>query len=323
MVVTITHRGYIKRVPLASYEKQRRGGKGKTAVTTYEDDFIESFFTCNTHDTLLFVTDRGQLHWLKVYRIPEGSRTAKGKAVVNLINLMADEKIQSIIPTTDFSEEKSLVFFTRAGVVKRTNLSEFSNIRSNGVKAINLDDDDSLITAKIAGPEIKYLFIMTKLSQCIKFEIEKTRDQGRNTRGVRGIKFKHSGDVVVDANIIRDEEQEILVVAEKGIGKRTDAGEYRLTNRGGSGVIAMKMTPKTGKHVVGCLMVDEYMDMMALTKAGKMIRVDMQTISKSSRNTSGVYIVKGDEVASISRCPKQVEEDEDENEELIIPPVVE
>jgi len=313
MVVTITHRGYIKRVPLASYEKQKRGGKGKTAVTTYEDDFIENFFTCNTHDTLLFVTDRGQLHWLKVYRIPEGSRIAKGKAVVNLINLVADEKIRSIIPTTDFSEDKGLVFFTQNGVVKRTNLSEFSNIRSNGVRAIVLDEDDALITAKIANQDIKYLFIVTKYAQCIKFEIEKTREQGRSTRGVRGIKFKHEGDEVVDANIIANDEQEILMIAEKGIGKRTDAGEYRLTNRGGSGVIAMKMTTKTGKNIIGCLMVDGEMDMMALTKSGKMIRVDMQTISKSSRNTSGVYIVKGDDVASISRCPKE-EKDEDEVE---------
>jgi DNA gyrase subunit A len=315
MVVTITHRGYIKRVPLANYEKQKRGGKGKTAVTTYEDDFIESFFTCNTHDTLLFVTDRGQLHWLKVYRIPEGSRTAKGKAVVNLISLIADEKIQSIIPTTDFSEEKGLVLFTKNGVVKRTNLSEYSNIRSNGVRAIVLDDNDELITAKIADQSVKYLFILTKLAQCIKFDIEKTREQGRSTRGVRGIKFKHADDVVVDANIIASDEQEILVVSEKGIGKRTDAGEYRLTNRGGSGVIAMKMTAKTGKYIVGCLMVDESMDMMALTKAGKMIRVDMQTISKSSRNTSGVYIVKGDDVSSISRCPKKEEDIDDEDED--------
>jgi len=318
MVVTITHRGYIKRVPLANYEKQRRGGKGKTAVTTYEDDFIESFFTCNTHDTLMFITDRGQLHWLKVYRIPEGSRTAKGKAVVNLIQLQPDEKIQSIIPTTDFSEEKSLVFFTENGIVKRTNLSEFSNIRSNGVRAIILDDDDTLITAKIATPETKYLFILTKYAQCIKFEIDKTRDQGRSTRGVRGIKFKHEGDRVVDANIIDSDEQEILTVSEKGIGKRTTAGEYRLTNRAGSGVIAMKLNAKTGKHVVGCVIVNENMDMMALTKGGKMIRVDMQSISKSSRNTSGVYIVKGDDVASISRCPKKEtpEDGDDEENEL-------
>ncbi|WP_458700869.1 DNA gyrase subunit A [Sulfurospirillum sp. 1307] len=318
MVVTITHRGYIKRVPLKAYEKQRRGGKGKTAVTTYDDDFIESFFTCNTHDTLLFITDRGQLHWLKVYRIPEGSRTAKGKAVVNLLKLEADEKIRSIIPTTDFSKDKSLVFFTKNGVVKRTNLSEFSNVRTSGVRAIVLDEDDTLITAKIADRDVKYLFIVTKLAQCIKFEIEKTREQGRSTRGVRGIKFKHESDEVVDGNVIKSDEEEILVVSEKGIGKRTEASEYRLTNRGGSGVIAMKMTSKTGKHVVGCLMVDESMDMMALTKSGKMIRVDMQSISKSGRNTSGVYIVKGDDVKSISRCPKKEEDmQEDENTTLI------
>ncbi len=315
MVVTITHRGYIKRVPLSNYEKQRRGGKGKTAVTTYEDDFIENFFTCNTHDTLLFITDRGQLHWLKVYRIPEGSRTAKGKAVVNLLKLEADEKIRSIIPTTDFSEEKSLVFFTKNGIVKRTNLSEFSNIRSSGVRAIVLDDDDTLITAKIADKDVKYLFIVTKMAQCIKFDINKTREQGRSTRGVRGIKFKYDGDEVVDGNVIKSDDEEILIVSEKGIGKRTEAAEYRLTNRGGVGVIAMKMTNKTGKYVVGCVMVDESMDMMALTKSGKMIRVDMQSISKSGRNTSGVYIVKGDDVVSISRCPKEEKHDDDEGSE--------
>jgi len=317
MVVTITHRGYIKRVPLAQYEKQHRGGKGKTAVTTYDDDFIESFFTCNTHDTLLIVTNRGQLHWLKVYRIPEGSRTAKGKAIVNLINLVQDEEIQSIIPTTDFNEENSLVFFTKNGIVKRTNLSEFSNVRSNGVRAIVLDEDDILVTAKISTKDTQYLFILTHLAQCIKFEIGKTRDQGRTTRGVRGIKFKHEGDFVIDANIITNDEQEILTVSEKGIGKRTTAEEYRLTNRAGSGVIAMKLNNKTGNNVVGCLMVDETMDMMALTKTGKMIRVDMQTISKSGRNTSGVFIIKGDDVISISRCPKKDEtlNDEEDSEE--------
>jgi len=317
MVVTITHRGYIKRVPLALYEKQRRGGKGKTALTTYDDDFIKNFFTCMTHDTLMFITDRGQLHWLKVYRIPEGSRTAKGKAVVNLINLLPDEKIRSILPTTDFSDEKSLVFFTRNGIVKRTKLSEFSNIRSNGVRAIVLDDDDTLITAKIATPETKYLFILTKKAQCIKFEIDKTRDQGRSTRGVRGIKFKYADDKVVDANIISSDEEEILTVSEKGIGKRTTASEYRLTNRAGSGVIAMKLNQKTGNRVVGCVMVDENMDMMALTKEGKMIRVDMQSISKSSRNTSGVYIVKGDDVVNIARCPKiESSRDDEEDDEF-------
>jgi DNA gyrase subunit A len=314
MVVTISHRGYIKRVPLTSYEKQKRGGKGKTALTIYDDDFIENFFTCNTHDTLLIVTDLGQLHWLKVYRIPEASRTAKGKAVVNLINLQDGEKIRSIIPSTDFSDDKSLALFTQNGIVKRTNLSEFSNVRNNGVRAIILNDDDALITAEITTKDTKYLFIVTEMAQCIKFDIKNTREQGRNTKGVRGIKFKHDEDKVVDANVIDSNEQEILTVSEKGIGKRTTADEYRLTNRGGSGVIAMKMTSKTGKKIVGCLMVDESMDMMALTKAGKMIRVDMQTISKSSRNTSGVYIVKGDGVASISRCPKKEDQEKEDDE---------
>jgi len=162
MVVTITHRGYIKRVPVKQYEKQRRGGKGKTAVTTHDDDFIESFFISNTHDTLMFITDRGQLYWLKVYKIPEGSRTAKGKAVVNLIQLQPGENIMAIIPTTDFDESKSLAFFTKNGIVKRTNLSEFKNIRAVGVRAITLDEDDELVTAKIVLPDTQSLFILTK-----------------------------------------------------------------------------------------------------------------------------------------------------------------
>lgn len=308
MVVSISHRGYIKRVALANYEKQKRGGKGKTAVTTYDDDYTEDFFTCTAHDTLMFITNLGQLHWLKVYRIPEASRTAKGKAVVNLINLKPGEEIRSILPTSDFNDDKSLAFFTQNGIVKRTNLSEFSNVRSNGVRAIVLDEDDTLVKAQIAQPDTQYLFIVTKLAQCIKFEIGKTREQGRTTRGVRGIKFKLPGDCVVDANVIKDDTEEILMVSERGTGKRTTAEEYRLTNRGGSGVISMKLSAKTGTHVVGCVIVDETMDMMALTSVGKMIRTDMQSIRKAGRNTSGVKVVNVDEkdtVVSIARCPKE------------------
>ena len=320
MVVTITHNGYVKRVPIKSYEKQRRGGKGKVAVTTHDDDFIEKFFVSNTHDTLMFVTNMGQLYWLKVYKIPEGSRTAKGKAVVNLINLRPDEKIMEIIPTPDFDESKSLVFFTRNGVIKRTSLSEFSNIRSNGVRAIVLDDLDEIVTAKIADVETQYLMIFTSMGQCIRFEIEKTRDQGRSTRGVRGIKFKHDIDFVVDADVVSNEEQELLTVSEKGIGKRTTVSEYRLTNRAGSGVISMKLSPKTG-NVVGEVLVDDTQDLMLLTSIGKMIRVDMQAIRKAGRNTAGVIIVnvdKNDKVVSIAKCPKEDEEIElDENGNII------
>ncbi len=311
MVVTITHNGYVKRVPIKAYEKQRRGGKGKVAVTTHDDDFIERFFVTNTHDTLMFVTNMGQLYWLKVYRIPEGSRTAKGKAVVNLINLRSDEKIMAIIPTSDFDESKSLAFFTRNGIVKRTSLVEFSNIRSNGVRAIVLDDADEVVTAKITTPETQYLMIFTSLGQCIRFEVDKTREQGRSTRGVRGIKFKKDTDFVVDANVVDNEEQELLTVSEKGIGKRTTVDEYRLTNRAGSGVISMKLHQKTG-NVVGAVLVDESMDLMALTSIGKMIRVDMNTIRKAGRNTSGVIIVNvdsQDKVVSVAKCPK---EDDDE-----------
>jgi len=307
MVVTITHRGYIKRVPLKSYEKQKRGGKGKTAITTYDDDFIESFFVSNTHDTLMFVTDRGQLYWLKVYRIPEGSRVAKGKAVVNLIQLQANEKIMEIIPTTDFSEEKSLAFFTRNGIVKRTNLAEFKNIRSVGVRAITLNDDDQLVTAKIATKDVQNLFIVTKKGMCIRFDINDTRELGRTARGVTGIRFKEEGDEVVGAIVITNDQEELLTVSEKGIGKRTTAQEYRLQKRGGKGVIAMKLTART-KDLVGVVIVEESKDLMALGSSGKMIRVDMQTIRKAGRNTSGVKVVSvsGDDiVASIARCPKE------------------
>jgi DNA gyrase subunit A len=308
MVVTITHRGYIKRVAVKQYEKQKRGGKGKIAVTTYDDDFIEKFFISNTHDTLMFVTNLGQLYWLKVYRIPEGSRTAKGKAVVNLINLQQDEKIMAIIPTDNFDDSKSMAFFTKKGIVKRTALSEFSNIRSNGVRAIVLDDGDEIVTAEITFSESKYIMIFTALGQVIRFDIDKTRNQGRSTRGVRGIKFKDENDFVVDAEVIENEEQELLTVSENGVGKRTEVNAYRLTNRAGSGVISMKLSRKTGKRVVGNILVDESQDLMALTSIGKMIRVDMQTIRKAGRNTSGVTIVnvdKGDSVVSIARCPKE------------------
>ncbi|MDD3342811.1 MAG: DNA gyrase subunit A [Sulfurospirillaceae bacterium] len=313
MVVTITHRGYIKRVPLKQYEKQKRGGKGKIAVTTYDDDFIENFFVSDTHDTLMFVTDRGQLYWLKVYRIPEGSRTAKGKAVVNLVQLQADEQIMAIIPTTDFDETKSLAFFTKNGVIKRTNLSEFKNIRSVGVRAITLDDDDELVTAKVVTHDTKNLFIVTQKGMCIRFNVEDAREIGRTARGVTGIRFKEENDKVVGAAVIYNDQEELLTVTEKGIGKRTTAEEYRLQGRGGKGVIAMKLTAKTA-DLVGVVIVDEDKDLMALTSSGKMIRVDMETIRKAGRNTSGVKVVSvdgSDVVASIARCPKEGKDEDD------------
>lgn len=317
MVVTITHRGYIKRVNLKSYEKQNRGGKGKIAVTTYDDDFIENFFVADTHNTLLFVTNKGQLYWLKVYKIPEGARGAKGKAVVNLINLREDEEIMAIIPTTDFDESKSLVFFTRNGLVKRTNLSEFSNIRSVGVRAITLEDNDELVNAQIATDKTKELFVITQNAMSVRFPIDQVREMGRSAKGVTAIRFKIGGDKVVGATTLEDEHAELLTVSEKGIGKRSEAMEYRQQSRGGKGVIAMKLTPKTGS-LVGVIITNSEEDLMALTSEGKMIRVDMETIRKAGRNTSGVIIVRVDEdkVVSIASCPKAIDDgDGAENEE--------
>lgn len=310
MVVTITHRGYVKRVPLKSYERQNRGGKGKKALTVYEDDFIEDFYVANSHDTLMIITNKGQLHWLKVYKIPEGSRTSKGKAIVNLINLDKDEKIKTIIKTTDFDENKSLAFFTKNGIVKRTNLSEFKNIRSNGVKAITIDEGDELVTATIVESDDNEFFIVTKKGMAIRFPIISVREMGRAARGVSGIKFKIENDEVVGALTLKNEEEEILTISEKGFGKRTQAALYRLINRGGKGVIAMKLTNKTG-DLVGVVRAEKEHDLMILTSKGKMIRVSIESISKTGKNTQGVRVVKlddNDKVVSVAKTPSKKED---------------
>nr|BAV59657.1 DNA gyrase A [Helicobacter canicola] len=314
VVVTMSHRGYVKRVLLKTYEKQNRGGKGKISGNTHEDDFIESFFVANTHDTIMFVTNKGQLYWLKVYKIPEAGRTAIGKAVVNLINLSPDEKIMATITTTDFNDDKSLVFFTKNGIVKRTNLKEYSNIRSVGVRAINLDENDELVTAHIVGSSVKELFIATQQGMCIRFGIDELREIGRVSRGVTGIKFKASEDCVIAATTITSDTDKLLTVSEQGIGKQTLAGEYRLQSRAGKGVIVMKLTPKTGKLVSVVNINDENMDLMVLTSSGKMIRVDTEAIREAGRNTSGVKIVNvgNDKVAYANVCPKDPKEDDEE-----------
>lgn len=312
VVVTMSHRGYVKRVQLKTYEKQNRGGKGKISGNTHDDDFIESFFVANTHDTIMFITNRGQLYWLKVYKIPEAGRTAIGKAVVNLINLQPDEKIMANITTTDFNPDKSLVFFTKNGIVKRTNLSEYSNIRSIGVRAINLDENDELVTAKIITQDVKELFIATYKGMCVRFGIDDVREIGRVSRGVTGIRFKNKGDYVITAVTIGSDNDKLLTVSELGIGKQTLAGEYRLQNRGGKGVIVMKLTSKTGNLVSVVNVNDENMDLMVLTTNGKMIRVDTDAIREAGRNTSGVKIVNvaGEQVAFAVTCPKEEKDDE-------------
>lgn len=311
VVVTMSHRGYVKRVLLKTYEKQHRGGKGKISGNTHEDDFIESFFIANTHDTILFITNKGQLYWLKVYKIPEAGRTAIGKAVVNLINIQPDEKIMATITTKDFNSDKSLVFFTKNGIVKRTNLSEYSNIRSVGVRAINLDENDELVSANIVDSSVKELFIATHRGMCIRFSVDDIREIGRVARGVTGIRFKEKGDCVIAATTISSDNDKLLTVSEQGIGKQTLAGEYRLQSRGGKGVIVMKLTNKTGNLVSIVNVNDENMDLMVLTTKGKMIRVDTNAIREAGRNTSGVKIVNvgSEKVAFAVTCPKEQDDE--------------
>ncbi|WP_104706137.1 DNA gyrase subunit A [Helicobacter bizzozeronii] len=307
MVVTLSHRGYVKRMPLKVYEQQRRGGKGKISGNTHEDDFIEFFFSANTHDTILFVTNMGQLYWLKVYRIPEMGRSAIGKALVNLIDLQPGERIKATLSTADFSPDKSLVFFTKKGLIKRTNLSAFGRTRG-GVRAIVLDEDDALVTAQILNSNTQELFMASSKGMCIRFGIEGVREIGRVARGVIGMRLR-AGDEVIGGGVISSEQEKLLSVSSKGLGKQTLAGAYRLQGRGGMGVIAMKITPKTG-DLIGIVSVDESQDLMILTKSGKMIRMPMESIRETGRNASGVKLVsvEGDVVVYANTCPKEESE---------------
>ncbi|WQZ70979.1 DNA topoisomerase (ATP-hydrolyzing) subunit A [Helicobacter pylori] len=313
MVVSMSYKGYVKRVDLKAYEKQNRGGKGKLSGSTYEDDFIENFFVANTHDILLFITNKGQLYHLKVYKIPEASRIAMGKAVVNLISLAPDEKIMATLSTKDFSDERSLAFFTKNGVVKRTNLSEFESNRSCGIRAIVLDEGDELVSAKVVDKNAKHLLIASHLGIFIKFPLEDVREIGRTTRGVIGIKLNEN-DFVVGAVVISDDGNKLLSVSENGLGKQTLAEAYREQSRGGKGVIGMKLTQKTG-NLVGVISVDdENLDLMILTASAKMIRVSIKDIRETGRNASGVKLINtADKVMYVNSCPKEEEPENLEN----------
>lgn len=313
MVVSMSYKGYVKRVDLKVYEKQNRGGKGKLSGSTYEDDFIENFFVANTHDILLFITNKGQLYHLKVYKIPEASRIAMGKAIVNLISLAPDEKIMATLSTKDFSDERSLAFFTKKGVVKRTNLSEFESNRSCGIRAIVLDEGDELVSAKVVDKNAKHLLIASHLGIFIKFPLEEVREIGRTTRGVIGIKLNEN-DFVVGAVVISDDGNKLLSVSENGLGKQTLAEAYRGQSRGGKGIIGMKLTQKTG-NLVGVISVDdENLDLMILTASAKMIRVSIKDIRETGRNASGVKLINtADKVMYVNSCPKEEEPENLEN----------
>ncbi|WP_024773329.1 DNA topoisomerase (ATP-hydrolyzing) subunit A [Helicobacter pylori] len=315
MVVSMSYKGYVKRVDLKAYERQNRGGKGKLSGNTYEDDFIENFFVANTHDILLFITNKGQLYHLKVYKIPEASRIAMGKAIVNLISLAPDEKIMATLSTKDFSDERSLAFFTKNGVVKRTNLSEFGSNRSySGIRAIILDEGDELVSAKIVDKNAKHLLIASYFGIFIKFPLEDVREIGRTTRGVIGIKLNEN-DFVVGAVVINDDGNKLLSVSENGLGKQTLAEAYREQSRGGKGIIGMKLTQKTGNLVSVISVDDENLDLMILTASAKMIRVSIKDIKETiGRNTSGVKLIDtADKVVYANSCPKEEEPENLEN----------
>ncbi|GAA7752082.1 DNA topoisomerase (ATP-hydrolyzing) subunit A [Helicobacter pylori] len=315
MVVSMSYKGYVKRVDLKAYERQNRGGKGKLSGNTYEDDFIENFFVANTHDILLFITNKGQLYHLKVYKIPEASRIAMGKAIVNLISLAPDEKIMATLSTKDFSDERSLAFFTKNGVVKRTNLSEFGSNRSySGIRAIVLDESDELVSAKIVDKNAKHLLIASYLGIFIKFPLEDVREIGRTTRGVIGIRLNEN-DFVVGAVVINDDSNKLLSVSENGLGKQTLAEAYREQSRGGKGIIGMKLTQKTGNLVSVISVDDENLDLMILTASAKMIRVSIKDIKETiGRNTSGVKLIDtADKVVYANSCPKEEEPENSEN----------
>ncbi len=315
MVVSMSYKGYVKRVDLKAYERQNRGGKGKLSGNTYEDDFIENFFVANTHDILLFITNKGQLYHLKVYKIPEASRIAMGKAIVNLISLAPDEKIMATLSTKDFSDERSLAFFTKNGVVKRTNLSEFGSNRSySGIRAIVLDEGDELVSAKIVDKNAKHLLIASYLGIFIKFPLEDVREMRRNARGVIGIRLNEN-DFVVGAVVINDDSNKLLSVSENGLGKQTLAEAYREQSRGGKGIIGMKLTQKTGNLVSVISVDDENLDLMILTASAKMIRVSIKDIKETiGRNTSGVKLIDtADKVVYANSCPKEEEPENLEN----------
>ncbi|WP_199490844.1 DNA topoisomerase (ATP-hydrolyzing) subunit A [Helicobacter pylori] len=315
MVVSMSYKGYVKRVDLKAYERQNRGGKGKLSGNTYEDDFIENFFVANTHDILLFITNKGQLYHLKVYKIPEASRIAMGKAIVNLISLAPDEKIMATLSTKDFSDERSLAFFTKNGVVKRTNLSEFGSNRSySGIRAIVLDEGDELVSTKIVDKNAKHLLIASYLGIFIKFPLEDVREIGRTTRGVIGIRLNEN-DFVVGAVVISDDGNKLLSVSENGLGKQTLAEAYREQSRGGKGIIGMKLTQKTGNLVSVISVDDENLDLMILTASAKMIRVSIKDIKETiGRNTSGVKLIDtADKVVYANSCPKEEEPENSEN----------
>ena len=306
MVVTVSHSGYIKRNPISLYRTQRRGGRGKVGMGTKEEDFVSLLFVATMHTYIMFFTNTGRVHWLKVHEIPEAGRAAKGKAIVNLLNLSPGEGISAILPVRQFTEGEYVVMATAQGTVKKTDLMEFSRPRAGGIIALGLNDGDSLIATEITAGE-DAIFLLTKQGMSIRFRESDVRPMGRTAVGVRGIALEE-GDEVVGMEILRPRGT-MLTVTENGFGKRSAVEEYRIQSRGGKGVITLKVTGKTGA-VLGVAQVSEEDDVMLVTDGGKIIRMPVAEIRISGRNTQGVRLIgmeENEHVASLARLAEKEE----------------
>jgi DNA gyrase subunit A len=325
VVVTISHAGYIKRTPLSEYKTQNRGGVGQKASTTRNEDFLEHLFVGTNHQYMLFFTQKGKCFWMRVFEIPEGSKTAKGRAIQNLINIEQDDKVKAFINTQDLKDEDYInshyvIMATKKGQVKKTLLEQYSRPRANGINAITIKEDDELLEAKLTTGNSQIL-LAVKSGKAIRFEENKTRPMGRNASGVRGITLNGPADEVIGMVSVSDPETEILVVSENGYGKRSSLDDYRTTNRGGKGVKTLSITDKTG-DLVSIKNVSDMDDLMIINKSGIAIRMDVANLRVMGRATQGVKLInlKGsDTIAAVAKVMKGEEEISDNAEELPTP----
>ncbi|GEN31239.1 DNA gyrase subunit A [Cerasibacillus quisquiliarum] len=311
IVITLTHRGYIKRLPSSTYRTQRRGGRGIQGMGTHEDDFVEHLVSTSTHDTILFFTNKGKVYKLRGFEIPEFSRTAKGIPIINLLQVDQDEWVNAVMPINEFSDDWYFFFTTKHGISKRTQISQFANIRKGGLIALNLRDDDELISVKMTNGK-KEIFIATKKGYIIRFDEEQVRPMGRVAAGVKGITLREEDEVV--SMDIMEKGTQILHVTNKGVGKRTPENEYRLTNRGGKGIFTCKL-PDEDNYVVSVKAVKGDEDIMLITVDGVLIRIPVEEISETGRNTQGVRLIRiqdNEEVATVAKVEEEELEEDDE-----------
>ncbi|MBK6780577.1 MAG: DNA gyrase subunit A [Gemmatimonadetes bacterium] len=311
MVITISHTGYIKRIAVSTYRRQRRGGRGLQGATTKEEDWIEHLFIASTHDYLMFFSDRGTVYWLKVHEIPQGGRASRGKPVVNCISIKPDEHVAATVAVREFSAEQHLIFATKNGTVKKTSLAEYGNVRSTGIRAINIEDGDELIDVQICDGASD-IVLATADGMSIRFHHGDVREMGRVATGVKGIELEGQ-DAVIGMVVIR-RDATLLVVSEKGFGKRSELSDYRVQKRGGKGIITLKKTDKTGA-LVKLLEVQPEDELMLITKHGVIIRQPVGGLRVISRNTQGVKVMNldgGDTVVDVARVVKEDEEGAEE-----------